>query len=129
MQCLKRVSFLSEKGGVGWLPDEPYFITLLTIELVIPHAQSLKDKRREVRGLKDRIRSKFNASVAKVGYQNKWQWAVLAVCLVASDKRQLVSDTARIRTLCEEATDVAITAIDQLSPQSFRDIRTVLHSV
>ena len=93
--------------------DQSCFVTLLTIELVIPHAQSLKDKRREVRGLKDRIRNKFNASVAEVGYQNKWQRAVLAVCLVGSDKRQLVSDTARIRTLCEEATDVVITAIDQ----------------
>lgn len=95
------------------MSDQSYFVTLLTIELLIPHAQSLKDKRREVRGLKDRIRNKFNASVAEVGYQDKWQRAVLAVCLVGSGKRQLVADTARIRTLCEEATDVVITAIDQ----------------
>lgn len=89
------------------------FVTLLTIELMIPHAQSLKDKRREVRGLKDRIRSKFNASVAEVGYQDKWQRATLAVGLVGSDKRQLESTTARIRTLCEEATEVIVTAIEQ----------------
>jgi len=95
------------------MSDQSCFITLLTIEFIIPHAQSLKDKRREVRGLKDRIRSKFNASVAEVGFQNKWQRAVLAVCLVGSDKRQLESDSARIRTLCEEATDIMITAIDQ----------------
>ena len=95
------------------MSDQSCFVTLLTIELVIPHAQSLKDKRREIRGLKDRIRSKFNASVAEVGYQNKWQRAVLAVCLVGSDKRQLVAETARIVTLCEEATDVTITASDQ----------------
>jgi len=95
------------------MSEQSCFITLLTIELIIPHAQSLKDKRREVRGLKDRIRSKFNASVAEVGYQNKWQRAVLAFCLVGSDRRQLESDSARIRTLCEEATDITITAIDQ----------------
>lgn len=89
------------------------FVTLLTIELIIPHAQSLKDKRREVRGLKDRIRSKFNASVAEVGYQDKWQRSTLAVCLVGSDKRQMESTTARIRTLCEEATEVIVTAIEQ----------------
>ena len=35
-----------------------------------------------MRGLRDRIRSKFNASVAEVGYRDKWQRAVLAVCLV-----------------------------------------------
>jgi len=95
------------------MSDQSCFVTLLTIELVIPHAQSLKDKRSEVRGLKDRIRSKFNASVAEVGYQDKWQRAVLAVCLVGSDKRQLTSDTSRIRSLCEEATDVTITAVNQ----------------
>lgn len=93
--------------------DQTCFVTLLTIELIIPHAQSLKEKRREVRGLKDRIRNKFNASVAEVGYQDKWQRTVLAVCLVGSDKRQLISDSARIRTLCEQASDVTITTIDQ----------------
>lgn len=93
--------------------DHPIFITLLTIELVIPYAQSLKDKRSAVRGLTERIRSKFNASVAEVEYQDKWQRAVLAVCFVGNNKHHLESDSARIRTLCEEATDVEIVAIDQ----------------
>lgn len=66
-----------------------------------------------MRGLRDRIRSKFNASVAEVGYRDKWQRAVLAVCLVGSDKRQLESDAARLRTLCEETVDAEIAAIDQ----------------
>lgn len=95
------------------MKDQPIFITLLTIELVIPYAQSLKDKRSAVRGLTDRIRSKFNASVAEVGYQDKWQRSVVAVCFVGGDKRHLELDATRIRTLCEEATDVEITAIDQ----------------
>lgn len=93
--------------------DQPIFITLLTIELVIPYAQSLKDKRSAVRGLKDRIRSKFNASVAEVGYQDKWQRSVVAVCFVGGAKRHLESDAARIRTLCEDASDVEIVSIDQ----------------
>jgi uncharacterized protein YlxP (DUF503 family) len=93
--------------------DQTVFITLLTIELLIPHAPSLKDKRSEVRGLKERIRSRFNASVAEVGYLDKWQRAVLAVCLVGSDKRQLESNNARIRTLCEEAAGVEVRSIDQ----------------
>ncbi len=95
------------------MSDQSVFITLLTIELLIPHAQSLKDKRSEVRGLKERIRSKFNASVAEVGYQDKWQRTVLAVGLVGSDKRQLESNSALIRTLCEEAAGVEVTSIDQ----------------
>ena len=94
------------------MSNHTYFITLLTIELLIPHAQSLKDKRREVRGLKDRIRNKFNASVAE-GYQNKWQRAALAIGLVGSDKRQLEADTSKIQTLCQEATNIVIAEINQ----------------
>jgi uncharacterized protein YlxP (DUF503 family) len=95
------------------MSDHTYFVTLLTIELLIPHAQSLKDKRREVRGLKDRIRNKFNASVAEVGYQDKWQRAALAIGLVGSDKRQLEADASQVQTLCQEATNIVITEINQ----------------
>ena len=92
--------------------EQSCFVTLLTVELLIPHSRSLKDKRRALQGIKERIRSKFNASVAEVAYQDKWQRAVLAICLVGSDKHYLLSNTARIRTLCEEASDVTITAIE-----------------
>lgn len=95
------------------MKDQPIFIILLTIELVIPGAQSLKDKRSAVRSLTDRIRSKFNASVTEVGFQDKWQRTVLAVCFVGSDKHRLEPNVARIRTICEEAKDVEIVAIDQ----------------
>ncbi len=95
------------------MSEPSIFVNLLTIELVIPHAQSLKDKRSAVRGLRDRIRSRFNASVAEVGYQDKWQRATLAVALVGSDRRQLESDAARLRALCEEAMELEIAAIEQ----------------
>jgi uncharacterized protein YlxP (DUF503 family) len=95
------------------MSDPDFHVTLLTIELLIPHAHSLKEKRSAVRGLRDRIRSRFNASVAEVGYQDKWQHALLAACLVGSDRRQLASDADRLRGLCEEAGDVEIAAIDQ----------------
>jgi len=95
------------------MKEQHIFVTLLTVELVIPYAQSLKDKRSAIRGLIDRIRSKFNASVAEVGHQDKWQRAVVAVCFVGGDKRHLESDVARIRTICEQATDVDIAAINQ----------------
>jgi len=93
--------------------DPEFFISLLTIELMIPWARSLKDKRSAVRGLKDRLRSRFNASVAEVAYQDKWQRAVIAVCILNSDRRQLESDMARVRQLCEEARDLQIADMHQ----------------
>ncbi|OUR64546.1 hypothetical protein A9Q79_04380 [Methylophaga sp. 42_25_T18] len=95
------------------MSEHTFFITLLTIEMIIPHAQSLKDKRSVIRGLKDRISSKFNASVAEVGYQDKWQRAVLAVSLVGGDKRQLESNSDRINCLCAEFSNLEIVSIVQ----------------
>ena len=95
------------------MSDQPIFIALMTIELMIPYAQSLKDKRSAVRSLTEGIRNKFNASVAEVGYQDKWQRAVVAVCFVGGDKRHLESDAVRIRTIFEEAVDIEIVAINQ----------------
>jgi uncharacterized protein YlxP (DUF503 family) len=95
------------------MSDPVVFISLLTIELRIPWAQSLKDKRSAVRGLKDRLRSRFNASVAEVAYQDKWQRAVIAVCMLDSDRRRLESDMSRVRQLCEEAPDLQIADIHQ----------------
>jgi uncharacterized protein YlxP (DUF503 family) len=88
-------------------------ISLLTIELVIPWAQSLKDKRSAVQGLKNRLRARFNASVAEVDHHEKWQRAVIAVCMLGGDRRRLESDMSRLRQLCEEARDIEITRIQQ----------------
>ena len=95
------------------MPDPAFCISLLTIELMIPWARSLKDKRSAVRGLKDRLRARFNASVAEVAYQDKWQRAILAVCIIGSDKRQLESNMSKIRQLCEEAQDIQIADMHQ----------------
>ncbi|MGB5179649.1 MAG: DUF503 domain-containing protein [Gammaproteobacteria bacterium] len=95
------------------MSDPDLFISLLTIELMIPWAQSLKDKRSAVRGLKDRLRSRFNASVAEVAYQDKWQRAIIAVCILGGDRRQLESDMARVRQLCEEAQDLQVADMHQ----------------
>ena len=95
------------------MSDPDLFISLLTIELMIPWAQSLKDKRSAVHGLKDRLRSRFNASVAEVAYQDKWQRTVLAVCILGSDRRQLESEMAKVRQLCEEVKDLQIANMHQ----------------
>jgi uncharacterized protein YlxP (DUF503 family) len=95
------------------VPDPDIFISLLTVEVVIPWARSLKDRRSAVRGLKDRLRSRFNASVAEVSCEDKWQRAVIAVCILGSDRRQLESSMSKVRQLCEEARDLQIADMHQ----------------
>jgi uncharacterized protein len=64
-------------------------IGLCTIELFIADSQSLKDKRQVLLSLKDRLRQKFNLSIAEVEAQDIWQKAVLALACVANDGRHV----------------------------------------
>ena len=60
-------------------------IGVLTLELRLEDSHSLKDKRHVVKSLKDRLRNKFNVSVAEIDYQDLWQRAAVAAVTVASD--------------------------------------------
>ena len=61
-------------------------IGVLTIEIEIHEAQSLKDKRRVVKSLKDRLRNKFNVSVAETGDLELWNRSILTVVTVSKDR-------------------------------------------
>ena len=60
-------------------------IGVLTLELHIEGALSLKDKRHTVKSLKDRLRSKFNVAVAEIGYQELWQRSLVSAVTVSGD--------------------------------------------
>jgi uncharacterized protein YlxP (DUF503 family) len=60
-------------------------VGVCTVELFIPDGQSLKSKRQVLSGLKERLRGKFNVSVAEVGGQDLWQKAVLGIACVANE--------------------------------------------
>jgi uncharacterized protein len=64
-------------------------IGLLTLEIYIPDAQSLKDKRQVLRSLKDRLRGHFNVAVAELEHQELWQRSVVGVVGISSDARHL----------------------------------------
>jgi uncharacterized protein YlxP (DUF503 family) len=65
------------------------FIGVCTIDLHIPESGSLKTKRHSLKSLKDRIRSRFNVSVAEVDHNDLWQKTSLAVAAVGNDKAHL----------------------------------------
>jgi uncharacterized protein len=64
-------------------------IGLLTLDLHIPAAHSLKDKRHALRGLEARLRERHNVAVAEVEHQDLWQRARLAVVSVNTDAAHL----------------------------------------
>jgi uncharacterized protein len=61
-------------------------IGVLTLELRLDESHSLKDKRHYVKGLKDRLRAKFNVAVAEIDYQDLWQRGLVSCVTVAPDQ-------------------------------------------
>jgi len=64
-------------------------IGLLTLEIHIPEARSLKDKRQVIRSLKDRLRGQFNVAVSELDHQDLWQRALIGVVSLSGDAKHL----------------------------------------
>ncbi len=64
-------------------------VGILRIEIRLSGSASLKEKRGRLRRLKDRLRNKFNVSVAEVDEMDKWQKAVLGVVAISTGKKHL----------------------------------------
>lgn len=75
-------------GVIGW-------------DLEIYGSQSLKEKRRVVRSLKDRLHDKYNLSVAETANQDLWQRAELTACVVSNDRRHAESVLDRADRMVE----------------------------
>ena len=87
-------------------------IVLVSIDFLVPHSQSLKMKRREVKSLKERLRSRLNASVAEIDYLDQWQRSLIAVAMISNDKNKLERDISIVNQLLENATDISINKLD-----------------
>jgi uncharacterized protein YlxP (DUF503 family) len=62
------------------------FVGLARVVLQIHGARSLKDRRKVVKGLKDRLRARLPVTVAEVGDLDVWQVATLGVAVVSNDR-------------------------------------------
>ncbi|NLP12642.1 DUF503 domain-containing protein [bacterium] len=84
-------------------------VGLYQIELFIPDSGSLKSKRFVLKSLKDKIRAKFNVSVAEVEDNELWQRAVLGVALVSNERKFIDQVMTQIFNLIEQDDYVEIT--------------------
>jgi len=77
-------------------------VALGLVELHLPDVDSLKGKRHALKGLKERVRARFEVSVAEVGHQDVWQRATLAVAYVSSDGRHANEVVSKAMDFIEE---------------------------
>jgi uncharacterized protein YlxP (DUF503 family) len=64
----------------------PTTIGLVHLRLNITQASSLKDKRRVIKSLKDRVRRQHNVSIAEVDDLDNRRWSTLIVAMVGNDE-------------------------------------------
>lgn len=75
-------------------------VCLITIQ--IPHARSLKDKRQVVRSVTNRVKSRFNVSIAEVDYQEVWQTAEIGFAAVSNSARHADDTVQTVLRFIEE---------------------------
>ena len=78
-------------------------IGVLTMEIRVDDSHSLKDKRHVIKGLKDRLRHKFNVAVAEIDGQDLWQRSVVAAVTVSADRAH---SERVLQTVEREASDL-----------------------
>ena len=71
-------------------------VGVLRIRLGVFEALSLKDKRRVVKGLKDRLAARHNISIAEVDDLDHRQAATLAMAMVANQARYVEGALSKI---------------------------------
>lgn len=88
-------------------------IGYVCLELNILEAFSLKDKRRVLKSLKERIKNKFNVSVAEIGDKDLWNRSLLAVAIVSDDRSHLDKQLTEVVNFVEAVHTVSIMEITQ----------------
>jgi uncharacterized protein YlxP (DUF503 family) len=71
-------------------------VGLLSLEIHFPYSQSLKDKRKELNSLKDRIRQKYNIALAELDYQDTWQRTKIGIVTLNSQPAVVENILAKI---------------------------------
>jgi len=85
------------------------FVGVLRLTFHIPQARSLKEKRTVVRKFRDRVRARFDVSIAEVGAQDLLQRAVFGVSVVSGDQTVCDSVLAQVARAAETQEEAVLT--------------------
>lgn len=71
-------------------------VGVLTLEIDLPYAHSLKEKRATIQKVRDRLRARFNVAVAELDHQDAWQHATIGVVSLSNSRKLLESVFQRV---------------------------------
>lgn len=79
-------------------------VGVLEVGLLVRESRSLKDKRRVVKSIKDRVRNSLNAAIAEVGSHDLRQRADLAAVTVSTERAHAESVLTEVLKIIDRAT-------------------------
>ena len=88
-------------------------VAVVRFQLHIPHSRSLKEKRAAVKPVVEGIRHRFSLSVAEVGYQDKWQRAMVGVAVVAGSQAHAADVVDSVERWVWSRPDVEVSQFDR----------------
>lgn len=83
-------------------------VGVLNVRLVIRSANTLKDKRRIIKSLKDRIKNNFNVSISETGTLDNCQYSKLGIAMVGNDTNYVQSVLSGLINLFHRLTFVEL---------------------
>ena len=83
--------------------ESPLFVAIAEMELHLPGARTLKDKRQDIRSLVERLRHRLTVLVVESDHQDLHQRAALAVSAMATDAEAARGTVARALDLVHES--------------------------
>jgi len=86
-------------------------VALGTVEIHLPDVGSLKGKRHALKGVKQKLRQRFEISVAEVDHQDSWQRATLALACVSGNSRHANEVISKAMDFLEDNVDGYVTDV------------------
>lgn len=77
-------------------------VGLLTLEIYLPYSHSLKEKRKTLNRIKDRLKKKYNVALAELDYLNKWQRSKIGLVTINIHKNTIEKIFQKIMLEIEE---------------------------
>lgn len=87
-------------------------VGLSVFELHLPYAQSLKEKRKVVKGMVDRLHDRYRVSVIESDFHDLHQRAQIAVAYLSSTERELRRMADELRKIADEEGEAVVSGWD-----------------
>ena len=89
-------------------------VEAVRVELFLPHVHSLKEKRAVIKPIVEGVRRRYQASVAEVDHQDKWQRTAIGVAVVSGSVRHAREVMDSIERFVWSFPEIEVVAVEEV---------------